>query len=114
LHGANIVFSINLSRGLTASSFWNTVQPMTYAGDTEMTAYREYDGPPVEDYSPPAMYVRELTAAEADLMVGLLCTFVLDMHRLKRNPDLTPRGREEYEESIRLAETAKFKLLGVE
>ena len=84
---------------------------MTYTGDADMTTTDEYD---TESYRPQSMYVRELTAAEADLMVGLLCTFVLDMHRLKRNPDLTPRGREEYEESIRLAETAKFKLLGVE
>ena len=79
-----------------------------------MTTIDEYDSFPIEDYSPPIMYVRELSVDERDLIVGLLCTFVLDMHRLKRNPDLTARGREEYQESIRLAETAKFKLLGGE
>jgi hypothetical protein len=49
---------------------------------------------------------------ERDLLIGLLATFSIDMHRMLRNPTLTKDGLREYQESIHLADSARFKLLG--
>lgn len=56
--------------------------------------------------------MRDLTNAEMDLIVGLLCTFSLEMHHAKKKPGLSKEGLAELDESFFLAQSAKFKLLG--
>jgi len=55
----------------------------------------------------------ELTPAECDLIVGLLAGFRLQLAQQMRHPDVTERGREEYQESVALADSARCKLLNL-